>query len=110
MTTRQFLKLQAATLAPVLFGIASVVAAAPQQSMPTDNGASFQSLDKNEDGHLVRAEIPSDMALLRSRMSTYDANHDGMLDAQEYAAAEASLHEGGHAGGGDNAPPSERHH
>lgn len=45
------------------------------------------------------------MALLRSRISTYDTNQDGMLDAHEFAAAQAALHGGGHAGGGEGSSP-----
>ena len=64
----------------------------------------FTTLDKNQDGHLSRSEIPADMPLLRTRMSTYDANQDGSLDAHEFAAAQAALHAGGHAGGSDSTP------
>lgn len=105
MNTRHFLSIG--------FGLAitafALAASAQQSSSGTTHAsATFQNLDKNQDGHLSRSEIPADMPLLRTRLTTYDSNKDGQLDAREFAAAEAALHGGGHAGGGDSTPP-QRH-
>lgn len=112
MKTRRFLTLGGSALAFALFAMATAGAASAQEAAASGNssesGESFQSLDKNHDGHLTRSEIPADMPLLRSRLSTYDANQDGMLDANEFAAAQAALHGSGHAGGSDSSPP--QHH
>jgi|SRR5690349_2355059 len=108
MKTRRFLAFGGGALAFALVALATAGTASAQQAAAgdsSDSGASFQSLDKNHDGRLTRSEIPADMPLLRSRLSTYDANQDGALDAHEFAAAQAALHGGGHAGGGDSAPP-----
>lgn len=96
-------------LLPLGFGFAIAafgVAASAQQATSgmTRPSATFQKLDANQDGHLSRSEIPADMPLLRTRLSTYDSNKDGQLDAREFAVAEAALHGGGHAGGGDATP------
>jgi hypothetical protein len=108
MKTRRFLTLGGSALALVLMAMATASTASAQEAAAGgsgDTGPSFQSLDKNQDGHLTRSEIPGDMPLLRSRLSTYDSNQDGMLDAREFAAAQAALHGPGHAGSGDSAPP-----
>lgn len=106
MKTRHFLKLQGTALAFALFGIAA--SATAQQAMGgSATQATFQSMDQNQDGHLTRSEIPADMSLLRTRFATYDANHDNMLDAREYAAAQAALHNGGHAGSTDEGAPQQ---
>lgn len=109
MKTRHFLKLQGSALALGLCGMA-LAATAPAQEAPTGagDGPSFQSLDQNQDGHLVRSEIPASMSLLRSRFPTYDANHDRVLDVREYAAAQAALTGSGNAGGSDSTAPSPR--
>lgn len=107
MKTGRFLTLGGSALAVTLLAMATAGTASAQQAATagSDTSATFQSLDKNQDGHLSRSEIPSDMPLLRTRMSTYDTNQDGMLDAREFATAQAALHGHGQAGGGDNAPP-----
>ena len=106
MKTRRFLTLGGGAVAFALIVAAGAASAqeAAAGAASSDNGASFQSLDKNQDGHLSRSEIPADMPLLRTRMSTYDANQDGSLDAHEFTAAQAALHAGGHAGGSDSTP------
>jgi len=89
----------------------SAIAAAPvlaQQQSTADS--SFESLDKNHDGHLTRSEIPEDMPLLRTRLSTYDADHDGRLDAKEYAAAKMALQGNGKGTSGDNPSSSSSQH
>jgi len=109
MKTRRFLALGGSALAFALLAMATAGTASAQEaaagSASSDTSASFQSLDKNHDGHLTRSEIPSDMTLLRTRLTTYDTNQDGMLDANEFAAAQAALHGSGHAGGSGNTPP-----
>ena len=65
----------------------------------------FHQADQNHDGRLSRSEIPQDMSLLRTRFSTYDRNQDGALDAQEFTAAQAAVHEGGHAMSSTTTPP-----
>ncbi|MCX7513449.1 hypothetical protein [Frateuria sp. STR12] len=91
---------QGFALAFALFGLAGV-ATAQQDKTEGNAGASFESLDTNQDGRLTRSEIPSDMSLLRTRLATYDTNHDGTLDSREYAAAQASLHGSDRTGGDD---------
>ena len=110
MKTRHTWKLASAALAFASFGITGAAIAAGQAAMSGgDTGGSFQSLDKNSDGHLTRSEIPTDMPLLRSRFSTYDGNQDGSLDAREFAVANAALQGGGHAGeGSSGAPPQHK--
>ena len=107
MKTRHFPASGAGAIALLVLAVASAASAqeAAAGSSGGDTGASFQSLDKNRDGRLTRAEIPADMPLLRSRLSTYDSNRDGMLDAHEFAAAQAALHGRDRAGGGDGVPP-----
>lgn len=65
----------------------------------------FQQADQNHDGRLSRSEIPKDMPLLRTRFSSYDVNQDNVLDAQEFTAAQAAVHEGGHAMSSSTPPP-----
>jgi hypothetical protein len=112
MKTRRLLTLGGSAIAFVLLGMATAGATSAQEaaagSSGGDTSASFQRLDKNQDGRLTRSELPADMPLLRSRLATYDSNHDGMLDAHEFAAAEAALHGSGHAGSGEGSPPSRR--
>jgi hypothetical protein len=110
MKTRHFPELQGAALALVLFGMATVATASPPQAAPSaDTGASFESLDRNGDGRLSRSEIPDSMPLLRLRMSTYDSDQDGMLNKQEFTAAQMALQGNDHPTGGnkDEAPPEQ---
>ncbi len=50
--------------------------------------ALFLRLDKNRDGKLALSELDDTQ---RARAATADANHDGFLDRQEWAAAVAKL-------------------
>jgi EF hand len=105
MKTRHFLTLGGSAIAVALIAATAGIASAQEAAAGTGTNAAFQNLDKNQDGHLSRSEIPADMPLLRTRLSTYDTNQDGTLDPQEFATAQAALHDGGHAGGTEGAPP-----
>lgn len=48
----------------------------------------FPMLDKNHNGKLSRAEIPTDMHELRRRFAEADFDEDGQLSAQEYVMYE----------------------
>lgn len=109
MKTRQWLNGGGGAVAFCILAIASASSAWAQQAEAgNDTSAMFQNLDKNQDGHLSRSEIPTNMSLLRSRLSTYDSNQDGALDPREFATAQAALNSGGQAGGSD-ATPAPRH-
>jgi hypothetical protein len=111
MNNRHIPKLQGIALALVLLGVGATAPAQQAATAGAGAGASFQSLDRNGDGRLTRSEIPHDMSLLRTRMSTYDSNQDGALDPREFAAAQMALHGSGNAGGSDTGtPPQQRHH
>jgi EF hand len=88
----------------------SAMAAAPALAQQSSADSSFESLDKNHDGHLTRSEIPADMPLLRTRLSTYDADQDGRLDAKEYAAAKAALQGSDKGTSGDHPSSSSSGH
>lgn len=91
-------------------GIAAVSAASAQQApAPRAVDPDFQSMDANQDGHLVRSEISHDMKLLRIRFTTYDTNQDGFLDPQEFSLAKAALQGGGHAGSSETPPAPKPH-
>ena len=98
-----------AVLVSASLGLVAVSSVSAQETMAGSQGDhSFESLDTNHDGSLTRSEIPEDMSLLRTRMATYDANQNGMLDAQEFAAAKAALEDKSHPAGG--APNNARSH
>lgn len=108
MKSRKTFNVAGTTFALALCGLAAAPGAwAQQEAGTTSPDAGFQSMDKNHDGRLMRSEISSDMTLLRTRFSTYDANQDGSLDPQEYAAAKAAIQGSGNAMGSD-APASQR--
>ena len=101
------------SLKPAIVAIAlalSGAAVVPAFAQQAGADQSFESLDKNHDGHLTRSEIPADMPLLRTRLSTYDADHDGRLDAKEYAAAKMALQGNGKGTGEQNPSSSSSQH
>ncbi|MEI7038287.1 hypothetical protein [Fulvimonas yonginensis] len=95
MKTQRSLTTTSSALA-LLLGMAVLPTASAQQAGRTVD-SDFQSMDQNHDGHLARSELQGNMALLRSRFTTYDSNQDGYLDPQEFATAKAALQGGGRA-------------
>ena len=59
---------------------------------------SLQSLDKNGDGKISKQEAAANKKL-NQQFSKLDANHDGSLDAGEFARFEASGSAAGNLGG-----------
>lgn len=109
MNTQKSLTIACSALALALSGAAAAPVATAQQAAAGGTvDPSFQNMDENHDGHLTRAEIPTDMVLLRARFTTYDRNQDNALDAQEFAAAQVAMKGSGNAMGSDAAPPRER--
>lgn len=53
--------------------------------------AAFKRYDLNNDGYLSKQELKERRDILRI-FADADADHDGKLDLQEYALAEATLH------------------
>ena len=53
--------------------------------------AAFKKYDANRDGYLSKQEVKERRDLLRI-LAAADADHDGKLDLDEYAAAESALH------------------
>ena len=89
----------------ITLGAAALTPAFAQESTVAHVDPAFHQADLNHDGRLSRSEIPKDMPLLRTRFSTYDRNQDNELDAQEFTAAQAAVHEGGHAMSSTTPPP-----
>lgn len=110
MKRQTSLKIAYCALALALSGTAAVSAQEAAGRVPVD--PDFQSMDQDHDGRVTRGEIPADMVLLRTRFTTYDANHDNKLDPLEYAAAKTAMKGTGDAMGGEApapTPPREHH-
>ena len=69
---------------------ASSPAAAAAGATASSSSATFDSLDKNNDGKLDPTEAAA-VPGLQPGFATYDLNHDGTLGKDEFAAAQASL-------------------
>lgn len=64
--------------------------AAKKTGAANSGNASFESLDKNRDGFVSKAELPERHPLL-AHFGMSDKNGDGKLDRKEFADAMAML-------------------
>ncbi len=62
---------------------------ADQPSQPSQQGATFESLDKDSDGRISKAEAAADMNVT-AQFSRYDQNGNGFIERDEVTNANSA--------------------
>lgn len=88
-TSRLIVAGAAAALLPLAAAIAQTPPAPPTEQPSQGQGATFESLDKDADGRISKAEAEAN-ANVKSQFSSYDINGDGFIERAEVGQANGS--------------------
>jgi hypothetical protein len=88
-STRLLIAGAAAALLPLAAAVAQTPDPAAQPSQPSQQGATFESLDANSDGKISKAEASANQSV-SAQFSKYDQNGDGFIERSEVNSANNS--------------------
>jgi Ca2+-binding EF-hand superfamily protein len=84
MKAAHFYAVAAATLLPISGAFAQ--SSTPAQGEPQQQGATFESLDKDSDGRISKTEAAAN-ANVTAQFSSYDLNGNGFIEKEEVTNA-----------------------
>jgi Ca2+-binding EF-hand superfamily protein len=88
-STRLLIVGAAAALLPLAAAMAQTPDRDTQPSQPSQQGATFESLDANSDGKISKAEAAANESV-SAQFSKYDQNGDGFIERSEVNSANTS--------------------